>query len=385
MKGFSCVSNQLKKSLSETLTIFYPLGGRRGDYFSIDCNDEGAIYMEASVNISMGEFLNPPKLEFLNQLLPCEPNKCHSYQEVLPQLLVQVNLFQCGGIAIGLCNLHILLDAYSCSAFLKTWFAICKGSKEEISWPDFFSASSFFPPRNTFGVRAGMLNINKDSNVEAKCTTRRFMFDSKIINELKAMSTSDDTEPTRYQIVSSFICKHMIVACMNGSCDQTRPVVALHVVDMRKRMGEPFSKGSIGNLLWPALVLLEDVNKNTNIIDLVRVLEKELGKLTKELFLKVQNDPDFLWSDECAQLMLEGIATQNPITLVFTSWANMGFDKVDFGSGKPLWLAQRGGNVDTKDDDADLRIDLSQEGEDNGRPSMKTIGPLIRSMVKRIE
>ena len=73
-------------------------------------------------------------------------------------------------------------------------------------------------------------------------------------------------------------------------------------------MGEPFSKGAIGNLLWPAMVLLEDVDKNTNIRDLVRVLEEGLGKLTKELFLKVQNDPRFLGSDECA-LMLEGIAT----------------------------------------------------------------------------
>ncbi|RDX72433.1 Vinorine synthase, partial [Mucuna pruriens] len=295
----------------------------------------------------MEEFLNPPKLEFLNQLLPCEPNKCHPHQEVLPQLLVQVNLFQCGGIAIGLCNLHILLDAYSCSAFLKTWSSICKGSKEEISWPDFFSASSSFPPRNTFGVRAGMLNINKDSNVEAKCTTRRFLFDSKATNDLKAMLTSDDTKPTRYQVVSSFICKHMVIACTEEPCDKARPMVALHVVDMRKRMGEPFSKGSIGNLLWPALVLFEDINKNTNVGDLVRGLKEGLGKLTKELFLKVQNDPSFLWSDECAQLMLEDVAIKNPITLVFTSWANMGFSEVDFGRGKPLWLAQRGGTKET--------------------------------------
>lgn len=347
LQGFSNVSTQLKKSLSETLTIFYPLGGRRGDWFSIDCNDEGAIYMEAIVNITMEEFLNPPKLELLNQLLPCEPNKCHPQQEVLPQLLVQVNLFRCGGISIGLCNLHVLLDAYSCSAFLKTWSAICKGLKEEISWPDFFCASSFFPPRNIIGVRVGMLNINKDSNFEVKCTTRRFLFDSNAINELKAMSTTGDTKPTRYQVVSSFLCKHIIVACTNEPYDKIRPIVTLHVVDMRKRMGEPISKGSIGNLLWPALILLEDVNKNTNIRDLVRVLEEGLGKLNKKLFLKVQNDPNFFWSDECAQLMLENIATKNPITLIFTSWANMGFNEVDFGRGKPLWLAQRGGTKET--------------------------------------
>ncbi|KAK7364615.1 hypothetical protein VNO80_13354 [Phaseolus coccineus] len=348
LQGFSDVSTQLKKSLSEALTIFYPLGGRRCDYFSIDCNDEGAIYMEASVNTNMEVFLKPPKLELLNKLLPCEPNKCHPHQEVLPQLLVQVNIFQCGGIAIGLCNLHILLDAYSCSAFLKTWFAICKGSKEEISWPDFFSASSSFPPRNTIGVRAGMLNINKDLNIEEICSTRRFLFDYKAINELKSMSTtSDETKPTRYQVVSSFISKHMIVSIKEEYCDKTRPMVALHVVDMRKRMGEPFSKGAIGNLLWPALVVLEDVNKNTDIIDLVKIVKEGVEQLTKELFKKIENDPNFLWSDECAELMLEGIAANKPISLVFTSWANMGFKEMDFGGGKPLWLAQRGGTKES--------------------------------------
>ncbi|XP_052736690.1 stemmadenine O-acetyltransferase [Vigna angularis] len=324
LEGFSECSTQLKKSLSEALTIFYPLAGRRCDFFSIDCNDEGVIFMEASVNTSMEVFLKPPKLELLNQLLPCEPNKCHLHEEVLPQLLVQLNKFQCGGIAIGLCNLHILLDAYSCSAFLKTWFAICKGSKEEISWPDFSSAASSFPPRNITGVRAGMLNINKDSNIEENCTTRRFLFDHKAINELKSMSTCDETKPTRYQVVSSFISKHMIVAIKE---DKTRPMVSLHVVDMRKRMGEPFSKGVVGNLLWPALFVLEGVNKNTEIIDL--------------------NDPYFLWSDECAELMLEGIAENKPISLVFTSWGNMGFNEVDFGCGKPFWLDQRGGNKES--------------------------------------
>ncbi|KAJ1403601.1 Transferase [Sesbania bispinosa] len=349
MHGFSDISTQLQKSLSEALTIFYPLGGRRSDSFSINCNDEGAIYIEASVNINMDKFLKPPKIELINKLLPCEPNKKHPYQQVLPQLQVQVNIFNCGGIAIGLCNLHTILDALSCSAFLKTWSSICNGSRDGISWPDFSSASSLFPPRNTFGVRAGVLNIDKSSEIEVQCTTRRFLFMTKSINELQAMSENDGIykSPTRYKAVSSFICKHMIVACTEEPCDRTRPVVVLHVVDMRKRMGEPFSQDSIGNLLWPAVVLCENVNKDTKVGDLVRLLEQEIGKLTKELFLKVQNDPGFMWSDECAQLMLEGIANKNPISFVFTSWVNMGFRELDFGWGKPLWLAQRGGTKES--------------------------------------
>ncbi|WVY91960.1 hypothetical protein V8G54_037474 [Vigna mungo] len=158
------------------------------------------------------------------------------------------------------------------------------------------------------------------------------------------MSTCDETKPIRYQVLSLFISKHMIVAIKE---DKTRPMVALHVVDMRKRMGEPFSKGVVRNFLWPALVILEGVNKNTKIIDLVEILKEGLGKLTKGLFLKLQNDPCFLWGDECAELMLEGIAENKPISLVFTNWGNMGFNEVDFGCGKPFSLAQRGGTKES--------------------------------------
>ncbi|XP_047175124.1 stemmadenine O-acetyltransferase-like [Vigna umbellata] len=338
LEGFSECSTQLKKSLSEALTIFYPLAGRRCDYFSIDCNDEGVIFMEASVNTTMEVLLKPPNLEQLNQLLPCEPIKCHPHQEVLPQFLVQVNKFQCGGIAIGLCNLHILLDAYSCSAFLKTWFSICKGSKGEISRPNFSSAASAFPPAIPTSVRPCIFNV-----IEENCTTRRFLFDHKAINELKSMSTCDETKPTRYQVVSSFISKHMIVAIKEECCEKTRAAVALHIGDIRKRMGEPFIEGAVGNLVWPALVFVEGVNKNTKIIDLVEILKKGLGKLTKDVFLNVQNDPSFLWNGEYAELMLEGIPKNETISLVFTSWVNIGFNEVDFGCGNPFWLAYGGG------------------------------------------
>ncbi|XP_004511233.1 epi-neemfruitin B 7-O-acetyltransferse L7AT-like [Cicer arietinum] len=353
MQEFSNLSTQLKNSLSKALTIFYPLGGRRNDIFSIDCNDDGAIYIESSINMEMEEFLKPPKLELLNKLLPCEPNKTHPYNKILPQILVQVNIFKCGGIAIGLCNLHTILDAYSCSLFLKTWSSICKGSIDEIFKPNFSIASSTFPPRNTFGVRAGVLNINKGLEIEVKCTTRRFLFDNKAINELKEMSQSQNNginkKPTCYKVVCSFICKHMILACMKELLvsESKREVVVLHVVDMRRRMGETLLQNSIGNLLWPAMMVCENVNKDTNIIDMVRILEDEIGKVNEELFLKVKNDPCFMWSEECGELMLERMENKNPISFVFTSWGNMGFKEMDFGWGKPLWLGQRGGTKET--------------------------------------
>ncbi|KAI8023176.1 (13S,14R)-1,13-dihydroxy-N-methylcanadine 13-O-acetyltransferase AT1 [Camellia lanceoleosa] len=44
------MSDQLKTSLSETLTQFYPLAGRLLDNISINCNDEGISYLEARAN-----------------------------------------------------------------------------------------------------------------------------------------------------------------------------------------------------------------------------------------------------------------------------------------------------------------------------------------------
>lgn len=352
IQEFSNVSTKLKNSLSKTLTIFYPLCGRRNDIFSIECNDEGAIYMEALINMEMEEFLSPPKLELINKLLPCEPNKTHPYNEVLPQILVQLNIFKCGGIAIGLCNLHTILDAYSLSLFLKTWSSICNGLMEEICEPDFSISSSIFPPRNTSGVREGVLSINKGLEIELKCTTRRFLFDHKSINELKEISSRNNSIKTKlhtsYKVVSSFICKHMIVACMKENCEENkRQVVVLHVVDMRRRMGESLFQSSVGNLLWPAMVVCENVKRETKISDMVRILGDGIEKVNEELYLKLKNDPSFLWSDECGELMLEGMENKNPKSFVFTSWSNMGFKEMDFGWGKPLWIAQRGGTKET--------------------------------------
>ncbi|KAK4279667.1 hypothetical protein QN277_011408 [Acacia crassicarpa] len=71
---FTNPNNNLTHSLSEALNIFYPLAGRRNDLVSVSCNDEGALYNEATVNTTISDFLNPPNLESLNKLLPCEPH-----------------------------------------------------------------------------------------------------------------------------------------------------------------------------------------------------------------------------------------------------------------------------------------------------------------------
>ena len=63
-------SQKLKKSLSETLTHFYPLAGRLKENTSIDCNDQGAEFIEARINCLLSEMLKNPDSQILNQFLP---------------------------------------------------------------------------------------------------------------------------------------------------------------------------------------------------------------------------------------------------------------------------------------------------------------------------
>ena len=62
----------LKKSLSETLTLFYPLAGKIKDNLCIECNDDGACFAEANVNGCLSEFLSHPDLLLTHNFLPCE-------------------------------------------------------------------------------------------------------------------------------------------------------------------------------------------------------------------------------------------------------------------------------------------------------------------------
>ena len=62
----------IKKSLSETLTLYYPLAGKIKDDLCIDCDDEGAYFVDAQVNVCLSEFLSQPDLLLLHKFLTCE-------------------------------------------------------------------------------------------------------------------------------------------------------------------------------------------------------------------------------------------------------------------------------------------------------------------------
>ncbi|KAK8628209.1 hypothetical protein V6N13_063919 [Hibiscus sabdariffa] len=102
-------SDQLKQSLSKALTQF--------NLFITDFN-EGVPYVEARVKGRLSNFVEKTeKLEAMNQFLPCRPFR-YIQDPTAHQLAIQLNIFDCGGIALALCCFHKIFDGATVEAFV---------------------------------------------------------------------------------------------------------------------------------------------------------------------------------------------------------------------------------------------------------------------------
>ncbi|KAG9147317.1 hypothetical protein Leryth_020573 [Lithospermum erythrorhizon] len=133
----------LKQGLSQTLTRFYPLAGEiKENHQEIDCNDNGVYYVETQVNIQILDLLKNPETKLLHKLLAYNPSDTILLRKTCITM-VQVNIFSCGGLVIGLYTSHKMVDGFSATLFWKSWAAEAKG----ISYKEFpeFDTHEMFP------------------------------------------------------------------------------------------------------------------------------------------------------------------------------------------------------------------------------------------------
>ncbi|KAF7811494.1 vinorine synthase-like [Senna tora] len=355
----------LTHSLSHTLTHFYPLAGKIGDEFSIECDDEGANFIEAHVknNCSLSQFLAHPHLVSLHKLLPCDdlmstPKESYVGTHVSN---FQVNVFGCGGIAIGICVSHRVLDGASLSNFLKVWTSEARRKEEEVSLivkPDLCLATSLFPMKRSLGFRESSMALWGSLFRKGKCVTRRFLFRNSDITNLKSqiMKKSSSLFPTRVETVSAILWKSLMDGRQNQS--QQRPSLVTHLVNLRKRINDVVreknlrAENAIGNLLWlcfaeSATKRDDDKNNNDDEIGLdalVKKLRDAISKISSIEFvekLASDDDGDYIIEKSIRMMCDESVRAKNGEVdhLGFTSWCNFGFYEVDFGWGKPVWVS----------------------------------------------
>ncbi|XP_074289613.1 stemmadenine O-acetyltransferase-like [Silene latifolia] len=146
---------RLNESLFVTLTKFYPLAGQVTDQNHVICNDEGVPYVQTRVNRRLNKVVDKAEVRELDKLLPCKP---HGPSTLI--LTIQVNVFECGGIAIGICMNHKVCDAFSILMFINTWSIIARGDRisESSCILPRFDGAKLFPSTN---------NLSKFSRIVA--------------------------------------------------------------------------------------------------------------------------------------------------------------------------------------------------------------------------
>ncbi|XP_028754259.1 vinorine synthase-like [Neltuma alba] len=318
---------RLKTSLSETLTHFYPLAGRVKYNKVIECNDEGVEFCETRVHGFLSDTLKQPDADFVHHFVPVDD--AHLGSGFL--MKVQVNLFDCGGLAIGVSFSHKIADASTIGSFIKACSCTAVGCMTESMLPKYVMESHF--PSMEFSNDLPPLEF-KPSN----CITRRYVFESSEITKLKAKASSKLVEqPTRVESVLALIWKCATIASRTNLGITKRPSKIGQAINIRKRTNPPLPETSVGNCLSNFIAEIEDTDMDVQ--TLVVQLREALELFSKERAHKLE-DKNIAFS-----ILSEGwkdveLAYKGGIDFYMcTSWCRFEFYEADFGWGKPKWVS----------------------------------------------
>ncbi|XP_047313010.1 stemmadenine O-acetyltransferase-like [Impatiens glandulifera] len=316
------LSSRLKESLSNALTMFYPMAGRlkKGDS-TVNCNDAGVRYLEAKVDSNIIDLIEDFRdAKLLDGLIPFTSNDGSQGEELLG---IQINYFNCGGVAIGANISHKIVDAFSYITFMSSWAKLsCEGNT---TVRPSFVASSIFPPKENLG------DIHEASS--EIIVTRRFVFDARLIAHVREQArTKDVREPSRVEAVSSFIWKH------SAGDKPVKQYIASHAVNLRARMVPPMPEYAMGNLIGITFADL-DYEESDKLAIMARKIREAIRGVDGEFIREIREGEWFAEMAKNMGKMGEQLAKKEAQLFNFSSWCRFPFYDVDFGIGKPVWVS----------------------------------------------
>ncbi|KAJ0030104.1 hypothetical protein Pint_14407 [Pistacia integerrima] len=337
----------LKEALSKALVGFYPLAGRLGrdenGRLQIECNGEGALFMEAETSCAIdeefGEDEFSPSLK-MRQLVPAFDYSARDFSSYT-LLVLQVTYFKCGGVCLGVGWDHLLGDGTSAFHFIKLWAELTLGFSDNIQpFIDRTILDAYTPPSPTFDhvEYHAPTSINAHESQSSPIPTMarlKLSFDQ--INTLKEKLKRDHgVTYTTYEILATHIW-HCVCKARGLSNDQE---TKLYIpTNRRSRLNLPLPFDYLGNVLFSAtpLVLVGDIQSNP-LIYTVEIIHEAL-KQVKDEYLR--STLAYLKQHDRDQTTLKQRApTSNFPNLKIVSWLRMPVYDTDFGWGKPIYMGR---------------------------------------------
>ncbi|CAN0899613.1 Salutaridinol 7-O-acetyltransferase [Linum grandiflorum] len=348
----------LRDSLSKTLSHFYPFAGRikatKQDGTSIstiNCNDQGAEYLEAEANQEMIHFLSssPPNTQLLRRLAPPRPQVL---SVDMPLACVQTTLFRCGGMAVGVSLNHLIADGHAFSMLINHWASVARGDHILSTTVDMYAhdmAASLFPINDTVlncKPLAWRKPVELSNKVEMPATIlQRFVFKGMELSALKSrVKSSQVPNPSRTLAIFGLIWKTAMKAYALSSQSETTSYTALSLVSLRPRFKTPLPDYSMGNLLWSTETkvrhrdILVEMSLSSDDSDelkrLVYQLKRSIDKVDTEFVENLKGEKGH--NEVRKFLEARGLHGKD---YFFSSVLRSELNEVDFGRGKPIWVS----------------------------------------------
>ncbi|KAK4840665.1 hypothetical protein QYF36_015201 [Acer negundo] len=357
-------SGQLKTSLSQILSHYYPLAGQVKDHLSVDCNDNGVIFVEAQVvnPIDMSNVLKRHEIDPDGQLVPCKEHEMLEDQSILG---VQVSYFGCGGVSVCFLFRHVIVDATTAANFIKSWGAIsCNGDGGVINDVTILDRTSIFPPRDDSGMSASSGGAHEKLFSSSETLKKRFTFEG---SKISALREKIGNRPTRFEAVFAVIWGAVAAAKREGD-----DLVATIPVNLRKRMNPQLPDQCIGNIHtiiqanWP-------MEETTNYSSVTAKIHELISMVNGEYVKKTHPNGWILY-----RATNNGNGRSDTIRrrlFMISSWCNLELYKTNFGWGEPVLIAPVGklnagdnivvGLLDTIDGEGiDAWVTMSKEDMD---------------------
>ncbi|XP_030441075.2 acetyl-CoA-benzylalcohol acetyltransferase-like [Syzygium oleosum] len=337
--------HQMEESLSKTLTLFYPMAGRyiEDDGCFVDCNDLGVEFIHAKVDGQMDKLLHgDPDRDFLIRLSEYPTNVVGN-----PLVVIQVNAFDCGGLAISVRFTHKIGDMYTMAKFINLWASACRGNVDTIACPS-FELSSLLPAKEL-----AVPNSGPQRNGNKELIMSRFRFSANALSKLKALardnakdSMANDSQHSRVEVISALIGKAFLNICRNKHGEKRTFVVCIPV-NLREKINLAIPANSCGNLVvdvWARSGQPMAGKSKLEFNGMANVM-RDMIAYAKTKYATVVDGEELcsMVGDSLAEYVK--IAARGKDSLFgFTSWCRFGLYENDFGWGRPVLVSNAPSN-----------------------------------------
>ncbi|KAF8019574.1 hypothetical protein BT93_G0303 [Corymbia citriodora subsp. variegata] len=224
--------------------VVYHIAGRYvEDGLFIDCNDQGVEFIQAKVDGTLDQLLQG---DLDRDLLSCL-SKFPLPAANATLVVVQVNSFNCGRLAISLRFSHKIGDMYTMAIFINSWATACRSRIHEVVPPN-FELPSLFPVKEPASIQWPTLPFRKNFALA------RLKFSGQALSRLKATSNAsnssdsiaNNSQRSRVEIVSALICKALI-SVDRVTKGLSRPSVYSTPINLRERVQLKIPANACGN------------------------------------------------------------------------------------------------------------------------------------------